>query len=1828
MRDIAIIGMAIRAPEADDAQQFLENLRAGRDSIRELSAERRRRTSMAVDEEYQINGYLDDIDSFDHAFFGISKGEAQNMAPEHRLLLQVVYQAVENAGYDPAALKGRRASVYVGDTRLMYPQLARTMGPMMVMGTHVAATAGRIARFFGLRGPAAMVDSSCSSGLLAVHHAVNDLLLGDAELALAGGVNLNLFGEPKGETDELDLGIRSADGKTRPFSADADGTGSGEAVVAVLLKPLDQAVSDGDLIHAVIKGIAANQVAGRSSSLTAPDSAAQAEVIEQAWAKAGIDPATISYIEAHGTATQLGDPIEIEAIDLAFGHVTGQKHFCALSSVKSNIGHTWSVAGLAGLAKAVLALRYQQLFANVHAHTPSPFISFADSAVSVTRELTPWQPAAGVRRAGVSAFGMIGTNVHAVLEEAPTRPARAGTAAAEGYWFPVSAKSATALRANLDALTEWLAGHPEAGIADVQRTLVDGRGHHPYRACVTVTDMAGLTPALAAPVPAAPATAGPDGAGAANVLVVSGRCPASPRLATTFRRAHPQFDLRYAQVLQAAGDVDSPAVRQFAFQYAMCGLLRHIGLQFHTHVGEGAGRHVIDADTGAADLVTALTRAGAEYGAEAADIDARADRMLSTLTAEQPVRFIEAGPPSTVSATLAQRDGTRHTVVAAAERADAYPALLRDLYLAGADWTWAQTAGPGDRIELPSYQFDRIRCWHDEANTRTAPTAAAPAPAVTADRAADPLTSVLAAWTEVLRLDRLDLDTSFFDLGGDSVNGTQVLNRLQTVHDVELDPFAIFDHDTPRALAQYLEKEIGDRQRAGAAAPAPAGQAAETAETAEQETQPFPATAAQLSVWTAAQFERGSIAFNFTRAFEVTGPVDTVALRAALDAVAARHDGLRATFSFADEELTQRIAPRYGFSVPLEERSADGNLWGTPAAMEVVREFASRPFDLNRGPLLRAQLVTFGSGRHLLALGTHHVVVDGWSFRLIIRDLDELYASQVRGTPAALPEAGVGYREHYAGEAQRSGERRDRAAAYWLGQYADSVPALTLPVRPDATGPGFDGTCRYYSMPSQLWQRLKGFAQAEGGTVFTATLSGFAAMLSGMAEHGDLVLGTSLASRSRQSLEQLVGMQTQLLPLRLRIDGQTSFRDLYQQVRGTLGDAVRNADYPYDELVQELRRRGRTQASNLFDVLIDEQFVGPDQTALPAMAAAGVQALQVEVTPGTSVLPLDIMVAEQATLEAVIRYDTGLFDEQTIDQLWTGFTSLLDSALADPVAPLQRILRLTGSGQVAGTPRLAEPRDAAGPVGPRTDHERALAEIWQDVLGVSGIGITDRFFDLGGNSLRAIKTLARVQRRLGVKVSLDTLFAQPTIAELAAAVASASTQAEDSITSTGGPGAYPLARTQERLIEIERTWPQPAAFHRNDVFELRGHVDPALLERSFALLAQRHESLRTTYETVAGRDVQVVHSPSELPLLFAVHELPGAPADAAGEFIAARIREPFQATAQALIRADLIHTGPGAYLLVTSMNQLVADGRSAEIMQRDWEELYESLAAGRPADLPPLEIQYKDVAAWRNRRLTPERCAGHRQFWLEELSGAPSFVPVPADLPRPAVSALPGDRIRLPVPRQLAAQFAALAARHSVTEFVVARCAVGLLLAATGSTDSVIGTYTQGRDRLELEDQIGCYFNTVPLRFRLQPGDDVPSVLTRSQDEVLRAFQHQDYPYGDTLRDLGWQRGPDRSPVFDVVVGLEHLDPVPSGAMPAAGIQFVSQELPRRAKEGDLNFVFLRSTGELDLLLTYNTEIFSAKRGQAILNLLRAVVEAMAAGRPIAGILAMGELSS
>ncbi|MFD0385721.1 amino acid adenylation domain-containing protein [Streptomyces stramineus] len=1369
-------------------------------------------------------------------------------------------------------------------------------------------------------------------------------------------------------------------------------------------------------------------------------------------------------------------------------------------------------------------------------------------------------------------------------------------------------------------------------------------------------------------------------------------------------------------------------------------------------------------------------------------------------------------------------------------------------------------------------------------------------------------------WRDVLGTEDVSPSDSFFDLGGDSISGLQVVNRIQKFFGIELDVLTLFDYDTPETLTDHL----GTLMAPGPdAAPAVAEEASPPAGPG-----PFPASAAQLNVWLASQFEGGSVAFNLTRSFELTGPVDAAALRKAVDGLVLRHDGLRASFRLEDEQLVQQIAPAEPGAVAVEVRTEATALPERPEAVRLVREFAARPFDLGRGPLLRVQLTGFRDQRHLLTLSTHHIVADGWSLGLLVRDLSTLYAAALGDAEAALPPVDGTYRDHHVREARRAQEQHERSAAYWLDTFASVPPALALPTRAgSAESRAYTGAYRDYALPAPLWQRLTSYARSRGGTAFTAVVSAFAAALSRFSEHGELVLGTSVADRGEESLEQLVGMLVRTVPLRLRVDAEAGFDALYQQVRGTFGDGLRHMGYPYENLVRDLQQRGRTHTPDLFDVLIEfEQFADAGAGPLEAMAATGLGVAQVEVTLETSVFPStscwpssgdagsscplrhpplrvghrrralgsvrgpaghgadrsghplgrlpllsareelrvrtlghrelefdrgfqihravehfaattpDRLALSSATVpadrrtfgelntranrlahyfaeelnvgrgevvalvmdrsvlmvesilalwkcgaaylpvdpgypasfirgmlessgvrvvaldprqepeelaahvpsgcrlveltehtgqhcaggdpglpveESGLAYviytsgstgkpkgvmvehlgmlnhlhakiaDLGITEESVIVQnasnsfdisLWQMFAApfvggrtvvaaealqldpvrfaerveaeevtvlevvpsyleamldawdraerriplenlrylmvtgeaclprqvnrwlreypripvvnaygpteasddvthhvmdrpvnseivplgrpvpntliyVLDEHLrvvpqgargeiyvsgicvsrgylnapeqtarafmTDPFEPGRRMyktgdngrwteqgeleyfgrtdsqvkvrgfrvdlgeierrvdeapgvkqaavvvknhggagqdkqlyaylvlgdggtvegcrdhvrrelphhmvpsefvvlerLPLTANGKV-DRPSLAglrAERNAAAAVGPRTDAERVVAEIWAEVLGLDAVGVTDRFFDVGGNSLRAIQVLARVRGRLAADLGLEQFFSHPTVAGLAALLPGATDAGEHgTIRSLGGPGTYKTSPTQHLLLAVEEhyTPAQRAAFNRNDLIELHGPVDPALLERSFAVLADRHETLRTTFDTNVQPPVQTVHAAGALTPAFLVHDLTDRPDPdgAVQEFVDARVQIPFDITAQPLVRADLLHTGEGRYALLTSVHQLVSDGISAAVLHREWQELYGALAAGRPAALPELTVQYKDIAAWRDERLTPEARREHLEFWKRELDGASPVVPLVTDFP-------------------------------------------------------------------------------------------------------------------------------------------------------------------------------------------------------------------------------------
>ncbi|MFF8811778.1 type I polyketide synthase [Streptomyces pactum] len=521
---IAVTGMAGRFPGAPDVETFWANLVAGRESISVLTPEELAASGvapelLASDSYVPAKGVLPDADMFDAGFFGYSPREAEVMDPQHRVFLECVWAALESAGCDPRTFEGR-IGVFAGSSMNSYllfnvmanERVYRATGPYQtLLASDKDFLATRVAYKLGLKGPGLTVQTACSTSLTAVHLACQSLLNGECDIAVAGGVSVS---SPlrAGYVHETG-GILSPDGHCRAFGADAAGTVAGNGVGVVVLRRLADAVAAGDTVDAVVLGTAVNNDGSLKAGYTAPSVEGQAEVIAEALAVAEVDAATIGYVEAHGTGTALGDPIEVAALTRAFREHTEDTGYCALGSVKSNVGHLDAAAGVTALIKAVLALKHRTIPATLHGERPNPALGLDDSPFRLSSATEEWPARQTPRRAGVSAFGIGGTNVHVVLEEAPEPPATpaaagdGGGAARPVHLLPLSARDGQALAERAALLADHLERHPGTDLSDAAHTLAHRRTALELRTSVVAADRAEAVAALRRITPADAVTA-------------------------------------------------------------------------------------------------------------------------------------------------------------------------------------------------------------------------------------------------------------------------------------------------------------------------------------------------------------------------------------------------------------------------------------------------------------------------------------------------------------------------------------------------------------------------------------------------------------------------------------------------------------------------------------------------------------------------------------------------------------------------------------------------------------------------------------------------------------------------------------------------------------------------------------------------------------------------------------------------------------------------------------------------------------------------------------------------------------------------------------------------------------------------------------------------------------------------------------------------------------------------------------------------------------------------------------------------------------------------
>ncbi|MFA0964352.1 amino acid adenylation domain-containing protein [Roseivirga sp. BDSF3-8] len=1655
-KDIAIIGMSGRFPEAASLEAFFQNLAEGKDSIRMLSEDRIKHTTLAKGRQYKPFAYLEDIDCFDHDFFGISYGEAKYIDPHQRLILEVAYQAMADAGYSLKDMNGSDTSIYIGDTAQNYYRLAEEYDPAIVTGNLNAATAGRVARAFNLRGTAMMVDTACSSSLVALQLACNDLILGNCSQALVGAVKLFLF--PDEESEENGIGITSGDGKTRSFSADATGTGLGEAVCSVMLKPLDKAREDNDRVYAVIKGMAANQDGQLSANLSAPDSVAQSEVLLKAWKKAGINPEALGYIEAHGTATNLGDPIEAKGLNLAFSRVTNRKQFCALSALKSNIGHTDTAAGLAGLIKAALSLYHKKLLPTLHFSEPNHFIDFIGGPVYINRELKDWPAQDLPRQAGVSSFGISGTNVHVVLEEAKLAPFSQENTARLA--FPFSAKNPEALQHILTDMGAFLIGNQGVNLNDLSYTLSRRRTHFPNRVAVAASSVAELVDKLKSK------TIPEEEASPAEKLFFT--FSGSGVVEEEYLREFLEDDsFREAYHKCLAGSAENENLRLFAFQYALYHLMLSQGIRTKFLMGEGIGELVVDAIQKESKLSVILKQVETYTGETDPALSSRLEKFLSA-NADGSILFVEMAPRGTIG----------HILAGLSEKSDNAAVLLPDegraalqagLFEQGFDVDFTTE---GNVISLPPYPFIKNRCWIKDSHR-----------------------GEVEAW----------------------------------LHRFAWTPQALTEAPEPISGGTFLlfEDEEGLSDRLAVALESHGN------------------TCLKVS---------GGITF------EQNGPSFVIRPE-------SEEDYTRLAKEIADQEITLDgiiHAGSFRTQTGLQSENLEENLLGTVYSLF----FIAKAFHhhLQKGGFRFVAISSQAEAVHAGEEVSLSNAMSGGFLRSLLSDYPQLSVSGIDIGAAITGQQAADYIIDEIGH-----EEQIRFSAYREHtRYVPLIAPVTVQENRDLL-----------VFQSEETYLVTGGAAGIGHAIarYIAAQAACTLIIIGRT---DLGYGTEWkngpVTERKRNLQQLEEAGAHIYYYTSDLSDKSQMKLAFDQIRTDhekIDGIAHVAGVPHrwvdltDKTLQDFRHvMGPKVAGSL---LLHEYTAGDNLRFFALFSSLNSRVPQKLSTDYTVANDFEDLFAHHLQSKGVPAVsigwpgwlETGMSADSAKqaenDPLPVNFLTNEEGTLAFHYAisgtaanvgvadaDLESF-KVNPFFKIGGSTEETSKRDKGSLREELEGTEAIVAGTWNEVLQKENLSREDNFFQAGGHSLIGARIINKLNAQLGLALSFRDMYEYPTIAALSAYIESlqgnekATAQQQTEMTVLPEQADYEVSPGQRRLWFLYRLDPYGSSYNIPAEFEIGEKADPEIVQKALSEVINRHESLRTTFRDQDGEPRQVIHSSKTVRWKLKVDNIhtEDDPEAAYHRLSSVDLQTPFDLEHGPLFRARLIHTQAHSSLLMLTLHHVIADGISLEILKRDLHEAYAALKAGHSPGFSPLPLQYKEYAAWVNRRLADDHDGLLRKYWLNKLSGQLSPLDLPFDYPLRNAVTNRGAMFRTAIPSEVLEPLKKLAERYSTSLFTVLISGFSILLQRIcNQKDIIIGTPVAGRNHEELQGLVGFFLNTVMLRVAVDDQGSFENHLKAVRQTVMDGLDHQEYPFEKIVAELDVPRDINRFPVSSVFFNM------------------------------------------------------------------------------------------
>ncbi|MFF2650666.1 amino acid adenylation domain-containing protein [Streptomyces sp. NPDC058045] len=984
---------------------------------------------------------------------------------------------------------------------------------------------------------------------------------------------------------------------------------------------------------------------------------------------------------------------------------------------------------------------------------------------------------------------------------------------------------------------------------------------------------------------------------------------------------------------------------------------------------------------------------------------------------------------------------------------------------------------------------------------------------------------------------------------------------------------------------------------------------------ADQNGLQLPLTAAQYGMWLAQQVNPENPMYSISECVEISGPLDTALFDRALRRTVDDAEALRVRLHHSPAGPVQSVVDDLDWRLHTVDVSTAPD--PAAAAEEWMLERVRTPVDPAEGPLFTFGLLTLAEDRHSWFSRVHHILVDGYSWSLIVSRVAAVYTALAAGRE---PEpSGFGRLRDLVDldTAYRASPQSTADADHWR-QHLDSLAApvgLAGPPR----GVPTDHVRRAGEVTPERAEALRTLARETGSSWPAVVVAGIAAYLGRLTGADDLVLGLAAAARPTAAARRTPGMVSNALPLRIRTGPGTTVAGLVRSVGDEIHQALRHQRYRYESIHRDLGMVGARK-----------RLWGPEVNLLMyggQLAFAGHPAT----VRGFSIGPeedLSLVVDNRAPGAGFLidlHGNADLYTEESLTGHAEALAAFLDAlAAAGPGTPLDAVPLTAPPGwrppeRDTPTPD-PEPRRAAYRA-PGTERERTLGGLVAEVLKVPGVGMDDNFFELGGHSLTAIRLLSRIREEFGAELPIRTVFEAPTVTALAARLDTPGDRHRPLEPAAHRPGELPLSLTQHGLWLVNRVQGPSGAYNMGLALRLTGRLDRPALATALRDVLARHESLRTVFPESDGRPRQQILTPEEAAARAVLTE---RAADEAGlaATVAGVVAEGFDLTTQLAVRPRLLVLGEEDHVLLLVLHHIVADGLSLAPLARDLGHAYTARTAGRAPDFAPLPVQYADYTLWQQSEFGDQDDADSRlgrqlAYWKEALAGAPEELDLPSDRPRPAEPDNRGDIVRFEIAPDLHRRLTELGRTQRASLFMVLQSAVAVLLSRLGAGEDIpLGSAVAGRGDARLDDLVGCFVNTVVFRNDVSGSPTVAELLRRGREMALSAQAHQDLPFEQVVEALNPDRSLSRNPLFQVMMDVQK--PAES-TLELPGLVTAPQQVDPGVTKMDLLFGFdERLTGQdapdgIGGRLEYSTALFDRSTAEAMSVRLLRVLEAFAA---------------